>query len=135
MPFLQACIASRRKRPDRGDTGGMKDTAGQRLRKLLDEGLPNGIVWTAKERAVLALIEQSADRIEALKAVLATELARPVVAAHRVCELAGEIRISESSVAKMIAALDPEMVVSAKSVKHQQAAYARWNGVGISGPA
>ena len=47
----------------------MKNTAGQRLVKLLDEGLPSGIVWTANERAILALISDHADRAEALKAL------------------------------------------------------------------
>lgn len=111
------------------------ETAGQALVKLLDEGLPSGIVWTAKERSVLTVIEAAADRIESLKALLVAETAKPEVAAHRVCELAGEIRMSESSVAKMIAGLDPEMVVAAKSVRHQDAARARWNGVGVGGPA
>jgi hypothetical protein len=111
------------------------DTAGRRLVKLLDEGLPSGIVWTAKERAVLTLIEQSADRIAVLKTLLDAEMAKPGVAAHRVCELAGEIRMSESSVAKLVSGLDPEMVVQAKSVRHQDAARARWNGVGVGGPA
>jgi hypothetical protein len=110
-------------------------TAGRRLVKLLDEGLPSGIVWTAKERAVLTLIEQSADRIAVLKTLLDAEMAKPEVAAHRVCELAGEIRMSESSVAKLVSGLDPEMVVAAKSVRHQDAARARWNGVGVGGSA
>jgi hypothetical protein len=110
-------------------------TAGQRLVKLLDEGLPSGIVWTAKERAVLTLIEAAADRIAVLKTLLDAETAKPEVFAHRVCELAGEIRMAESSIAKMVAGLDPEMTVQAKSVRHQDAARARWNGVGIGGPS
>ncbi len=111
------------------------DTAGQRLVKLLDEGLPKGIVWTASERAVLTLIADTADRVEVLKRLLGTEVARPEVIAHRCAELAGEIRMAQAAIAKMIASLDPEMVVQAKSVRHQAAARARWNGVGISGPA
>ena len=111
------------------------DTPGRRLVRLLDEGLPSGIVWTANERATLTLIEAAADRIETLKMLLVIEVARPEVVAHRVCELAGEIRMTENTVAKLIASLDPEMTVQAKSVRHQNAAYARWNGVGVSGPA
>ena len=97
--------------------------------------MPRGIEWTANERAVLALIEQAVDRIETLKALLATEAAKPEPAAHRCCELAGEIRQSENAVAKLIGSLDPEMAVQAKSVRHQRAAHARWNGVGVSGSA
>ena len=85
------------------------ETAGQRLVKLLDEGLPSGIVWTAKEQAALTLIEAAADRIETLKALLAAETAKPEVVAHRVCELAGEIRQSEAAIAKLVSGLDPEM--------------------------
>lgn len=111
------------------------DTAGQRLVTLLNEGLKNGIEWTANERAILTLISDHADRAEQLKALQAAELARPEVVSHRVCEIAAEIRATQAHIARMVASLDPEMVVQAKSVRHQQAAYARWNGVGISGPA
>jgi hypothetical protein len=111
------------------------DTPGKRLVALLDEGLPKGIEWTANERATLTLIEAAADRIETLKALLDTETAKPQVMAHRVCELSGEIRQSENAVAKLISSLDPEMVVQAKSVRHQDAARARWRGVGVGGSA
>jgi len=111
------------------------DTAGQRLVKLLDEGLPNGIIWTANERAILALISDHADQVEVLKELRAAELAKTEVISHRVCEIAAEIRTTQAQIARMVASLDPEMVVQAKSVRHQQAAYARWNGVGVSGPA
>ena len=47
----------------------MKYTAGQRLVELLDEGLPSGIVWTANQRAILALISDHADRAEALQGI------------------------------------------------------------------
>lgn len=111
------------------------DTPGRRLVALLNKGLPKGIEWTANEHAVLTLIEQAADRIDTLKVLLAAEMAKPEVVAHRVCELAGEIRQSENAVAKLIGSLDPEMTVSAKSVRHQAAARARWNGVGVGGSA
>jgi hypothetical protein len=111
------------------------DTAGQRLVKLLDEGLKNGIVWTANERAILGLISDTADMVETLQGLLAAELAKPEVTAHRCAELAGEIRQAQAQIARMVASLDPEMVVQAKSVRHQNAARARWNGVGISGSA
>jgi hypothetical protein len=111
------------------------DTAGQKLVALLDEGLPNGIVWTASERATLELISDTADRVEVLKKLLASEVGSLDRSTHRCAELAGEIRMAQAAIAKMIASLDPEMVVQAKSVRHQAAAYARWNGVGVSGPA
>ena len=92
-------------------------------------------MWTANERAVLGLISDHADRVEVLKELQAVELAKPEVSAHRVCELAAEVRTTQAAIAKMIASLDPEMVVQAKSARHQAAARARWNGVGVSGPA
>lgn len=111
------------------------DTAGQRLVALLDTGLPSGIVWKASERALLGLISDTADRVEVLKGLLAAELASPDRSAHRCCEVAAEIRQAEAQTARLVASLDPEMVMEAKSVRHQTAARARWNGVGISGPA
>jgi len=113
----------------------MSNTAGQKLVALLDEGLPNGIVWTAKERATLGLISDTADRVEVLKKLLASEVAAIDRSPHTCAELAAEIRMAQSAIAKMVASLDPEMVVAAKSVRHQAAARARWNGVGVSGPA
>ena len=110
-------------------------TAGQKLVALLDEGLPNGVVWTASERATLGLISDTADRVEVLKKLLAAEVNSLDRSTHRCAEVAGEIRMAQAQIAKMVAGLDPEMVVQAKSVRHQNAARARWNGVGISGPA
>ena len=110
-------------------------TAGQRLVALLDEGLPSGIVWKASERAVLGLICDTADRVETLKGLLAAELAGPERSAHRCVEVAAEIRQAEAQTARLIASLDPEMVMEAKSVRHQTAARARWNGAGLGGRA
>jgi hypothetical protein len=109
------------------------DTAGHRLVALLDTGLPSGIVWKASERAVLGLIEATADRVETLKGLLAAELASPDRSAHRCCEVAAEIRQAEAQTARLVASLDPEMVMEAKSVRHQAAAHARWNGAGVGG--
>jgi hypothetical protein len=107
--------------------GRMTDiTAGGRLVGMLNAGLAPNVEWDAGERVVLTLIEQSADRVEVLKALLDTEVAKPEVAAQRVCELAGEIRQSEAAIAKMVASLDPEMV-QAKSMRHVHAANARWH--------
>ena len=113
----------------------MTDTksAGQKLVALLDEGLPNGIVWKASEKATLAQISDTADRVEVLKAILAAEVKSIERSTHRCAELAGEIRIAQASIAKMIASLDPEMVTVAKSVRHQNAAHTRWSGAGLGG--
>lgn len=110
-------------------------TAGQRLVALLSEGLKNGIVWTASERAILTLISDTADRVEVLKVLLAAEVNSLDRSTHRCAELAGEIRMAQAAIAKMIASLDPEMVVQAKSVRHQDAARARWSGAGLGGRA
>ena len=102
---------------------------------MLDEGLPPGIEWKSSEGAVLKLIEATANRIEVLEELLAAELAKPDRSAHRCVEVAAEIRAAEAQTARLVASLDPEMVMEAKSVRHQAAAYARWNGVGVGGQA
>ena len=53
---------------------------------MLDEGLAQYVERDAGERVVLTLIEQSADRVAVLKTLLDAEMAKPEVAAHRVCE-------------------------------------------------
>jgi hypothetical protein len=110
-------------------------TAGQQLVASLDEGLPSGVIWKASERALLGLISDTADRVEVLKGLLTAELAKSDRSAHRCVEVAAEIRAAEAQTARLVASLDPEMVMEAKSVRHQAAARARWNGVGISGPS
>jgi len=97
-------------------------TAGQ----ILDEGLAPNVEWDAAERAVLTLVEQSADRTAVLQTLLDAEMAKPEVAGHRVCELAAEIRQAEAAIAKMAKSLNPEMV-QAKSIRHVHAANARWH--------
>lgn len=108
-------------------------TAGQKLVELLDTGLPNGVVWKASERATLQLISDTADRVEVLKALLAAEVKSIERSTHRCAELAGEIRMAQAAISKMIASLDPEMVVQAKSARHQSAAHTRWSGAGLGG--
>jgi hypothetical protein len=66
------------------------------------------------------------DRVEVFKRLLDAEMAKPEVAAHRVYELAGEIRQADAAIAKMAKSLDPEMV-QAKSMRHVHAANARWH--------
>lgn len=111
------------------------NTAGQKLVELLDEGLPSGIVWKASEKAVLGLIAATADRTELLKELLAAEVNSPDRSIHRCAEVAAEIRQTEAQTARLVASLDPEMVMEAKSIRHQTAARARWNGVGVGGPS
>lgn len=105
----------------------MAVTPGQRLVRMLDEGVPSGVEWTAEERCVLTLIEESADRIAVLETLLDAERARPEVVSHRVAKLASEIRQTENAIAKMVASLDPRMEVQAKSMRHQHAANTRWH--------
>lgn len=109
--------------------------AGEQLVKLLGEGLPRGMEWTASEQAVLGLISDTADTVETLKGLLAAEVKSADRSTHRCAELAGEIRMAQAQIAKLVGSLDPEMVVQAKSVRHVNAARARWNGVGVSGSA
>ena len=110
-------------------------TAGQKLVALLYEQLPPGVEWTAKERAVCGLIAATADDVETLKKLLASELAQPDRSVHRCAELAGEIRQARGAIAKMVASLDPEMQMTAKSVRHQNAVAVRWHGAGVGGSA
>jgi hypothetical protein len=109
------------------------NSAGQQLVELLDQGLPNGIVWKKSETATLGLIRDTADTAETLSKLLAAEVDSLDCSTHRCAELAGEIRQARALIAKLIGTLDPEMVMEAKSARHQAAARARWNGVGISG--
>ena len=108
-------------------------TAGQKLVAMLDGQLPSGVEWTPKELAVCGLIADTADDVETLKKLLAAELAKVDCSTHRCAELAGEIRQARAAIAKMVASLDPEMQMQAKSVRHQSAAHSRWSGAGLGG--
>jgi hypothetical protein len=111
----------------------MQKTAGQKLVELLTTGLPNGIVWSAQERAILEQIEATADEIEVLKRVLAAEVKAIDRNPHRVAELSGEIRMARAAIVRMTSTLDPEMQVQAKSARHVAAAHSRWSGAGLGG--
>ena len=65
---------------------------------------------------MLGLIRDSAGRVEVLKGLLAAELASPERSAHRCVEVAAEIRQAEAQMARLVASLDPEMVMEAKSL-------------------
>ena len=111
------------------------ETAGQKLVAMLDGQLPTGVEWTPKELAVRGLIAETADDIVTLKKLQAAELAKPDCSTHRCAELAGEIRQARAAIVKMVASLDPEMVMQAKSVRHQNAVNVRWHGAGVGGQA
>ena len=108
-------------------------TAGQELVELLGTQLPNGVVWSAKEKVILAQLEATVGEIETAKELLAAEVASADRSSHRCAELLGEIRVSRAAIVKMTGLLDPEMVVQAKSIQHQNAAYSRWSGAGVGG--
>ena len=65
--------------------------------ELLDQGLPNGIIWKASEKAILGLIRDTADRTELLKELLAAEVNNPDRSTHRCAEMAAEIRQTEAA--------------------------------------
>jgi hypothetical protein len=102
-------------------------SAGKRLVRLLNKSLAPNVEWTESEQATLGLIEDSADRIEALKRHLTHELDKPEVT-RRGVELAGEVRQLEANLVKMVALLDPDMSAGrGRSRQHQRAAYTRWH--------
>ena len=103
-------------------------TPGKQLVELLGKDLASGVAWDASELAILALIEAATDRVAALRKVYATEMARPDILVHKVCDLSAEIRNSENVIAKYIAALDPRMETAAVSTKHRDMALKRWHG-------
>jgi hypothetical protein len=107
----------------------MAITAGKRLTRLLYKALTSGVEWTETERATLAIIEATADRVDVLQTLFDAETGKPSPAPHRVCELAGEIRQAEAAITKMIASLDPGMT-QVKSARHVHAANIRWHGSG-----
>ena len=74
------------------------------------------------------MIRDAIDRIDALKAHLAVELAKPMLS-RRGVEIAAEVRQLEANVGKLVASLgtDPDAASPPKSVKHQRAANARWS--------
>jgi hypothetical protein len=101
-------------------------TAGRRLRRTLDKTLADGAEWDEGELVTLGLIEPAANRIEALKLLFETETGHPNPSAHKAAMLAGELRQTEASIAKLIASLDPNMEQQ-KSARHVAAANARWH--------
>ena len=93
-------------------------------------------MWTASEKATLGLIADTADRVEVLKKLLAAEvksIERCAPYGARSWPPRSAWRRPPSP--RWSASLDPEMVVQAKSARHQAAAHTRWSGAGLGGPA
>ncbi|BBZ17085.1 hypothetical protein [Mycolicibacterium gadium] len=105
-------------------------TAGKRIVRVLNKSLRDGTEWTEAETLTLGLIEAAADRLAVLKELFAAEVAKPVQSTRRITEVSAELRQTEASVQKWIAALDPDMARQPKSRRHQQAAWSRWHGTG-----
>jgi hypothetical protein len=101
-------------------------TPGKQLVATLSATLADGVEWTEREQVALGLIAETADRVAVLKKLFAAEIAKPEVSTRRVTELSAEVRQCETSIAKLIASLDPDMV-QAKSARHVHAANARWH--------
>ncbi|MCV7316322.1 hypothetical protein H7J77_12325 [Mycolicibacillus parakoreensis] len=101
---------------------------GKRLVESLNAALPPNFEWDEAEAATLALIERAEDRCADLRQLFDAEMAKPVPT-RRAVELAGELRLHEAQVAKLIAELDPcASKANPKSRLHQKAAQARWRG-------
>lgn len=102
--------------------------AGKQLKTALNQALPPGYEWDEAETATLALIERAEDRCAALRELFDAEVGKPVPT-RRAVELAGELRLHEAQVAKLISDLDPcSTKANPKSRLHQKAAQARWRG-------
>ncbi|MFW0789643.1 hypothetical protein [Gordonia sp. CPCC 205333] len=92
------------------------------LRGLLDPGYE----FDEAEEHLLTLIESEADRVAALRELLAVEMDKAEVSTRRVSELSAEIRLLEKQVSTWAASLRPASPV-VRSWQHQKAAHARWN--------
>ena len=104
-----------------------RKTPGQRLREDLDAALPTGVQWTKVELVTLGTIEVMRDRLAALRKRADAAIADPTASATNVGIFANAARQLEVSMHGLIKTLDPDMVTTAKSVQHQNAAYSRWN--------
>jgi hypothetical protein len=128
MPQTKARIASGRWRRILRLVSSTKKTPGQALVAELNAALPPGVEWTKIERTTIASIEVMADRLAALRRRADAAIANPEASAQQIALLANSARQLEVSMHGLIKSLDPDMVVMAKSVKHQHAANVRWHG-------
>jgi hypothetical protein len=107
-----------------------RQTPGRRLKRLIDTALAPGCSWTEQEQVAIDKAVKAEDRAAALQKLLDVELAKPLPSSRRVTELAGEIRMLEQTVVKLVAALvpDPDLAVVPKAASQQQAAArTRWD--------
>ena len=102
-----------------------RKTPGSRLVESLRGLLEDGYEFDEAEEHLLSMIESEADRVAALRAVLADELGKDQVSTRRVTELSAEIRLLEKQVGQWCASLRPKQAAD-KSWTHQKAANARW---------
>ncbi|MDJ0100061.1 hypothetical protein QM603_21390 [Gordonia alkanivorans] len=72
-----------------------RKTPGSRLVESLRGLLEDGYEFDEAEEHLLSMIESETDRVAALRAVLADELAKDQVSTRRVTELSAEIRLLE----------------------------------------
>ncbi|MDH3026826.1 hypothetical protein QEN35_20940 [Gordonia alkanivorans] len=106
-----------------------RKTPGIRLVESLRGLLDQGYEFDEAEEHLLEMIEAETDRVAALRAVLADELAKAEVSTRRVTELSAEIRLLEKQIGQWSASLRPKQT-EAKSWTHQKAANTRWRTVG-----
>lgn len=108
-----------------------RKTPGLRLVESLRGLLEDGYEFDEAEEHLLSMIESETDRVAALRAVLADELAKDQVSTRRVTELSAEIRLLEKQIGQWSASLRPKQAES-KSWTHQKAANSRWRGGGLA---
>lgn len=106
-----------------------RKTPGSRLVESLRNLVDPGDEFDEAEEHLLEMIEAEADRVAALRAVLAAELTKAEVSTRRVTELSAEIRLLEKQLGQWAASLRPKQT-EAKSWTHVKAANTRWRGGG-----
>ena len=106
-----------------------RNTPGRALRRLIDSALSDGCSWTEQEEVAIDKAVKAEDRAAALQVLLDAELAKPLPSSRKATELAGEIRMLEATVVRLVAALAPDPDASAppKARQQQEAARARWD--------
>ncbi|WP_267616920.1 hypothetical protein [Gordonia bronchialis] len=100
-------------------------SAGSRLVSSLRGLLEDGYEFDEAEEHLLSMVESEADRVTALRGVLADELAKDQISTRRVTELSAEIRLLEKQIGQWCDSLRPKQARD-KSWTHQKAANARW---------
>lgn len=88
--------------------------------------LGQALVWSEAEEAALERAGLTVDRAEALRKLLAAELAAEEPNAGRVVKLSAELRMLDKLTVELLARLNPEGTEPAKSERHQRAARRRW---------